>query len=118
MAANQKYKLEISQRVRVNLANPYPNLYFKAEVISEGSVDLSTTFQIQVKLTSLKRNLPCIVELSDRNLENMLIINKNAVLCDFDKFRSSTAEVFFEILPLKTGYIRIPEITLRQVDGR
>lgn len=109
--------LESQQKISLDLMNPNTNIGFKVLVSAPPEADLHSSFQVTVDVETLKKQ-PCLVHLSDRNLENMLIVDKNSVLCDFNRLTESTAKVTFEILPLKTGYLKIPDILVLSVDGR
>lgn len=106
-----------SQSIKIDLANPIAGLAFRVIVSAPSESELHTVFKVTVDVENL-RKLPCLVQMSDRNLENMLIIDKNSVLCDFDRLSSKSTQVTFEVLPLKTGYLKIPDILILPVDGQ
>ena len=117
LAETHTYKFEALQNFELDLVQPLSNLLFNVLVVAPREGELHQTFIVKVTVTSLKKNQPCLVQMSDRNLENMLIVNKNSVLCNFDKFATTTSVIDFEILPLKTGCLKVPDIMILPVIG-
>lgn len=112
-----KYQFNPNQTLKLNLVNPFKDLYFKITVTGDEAVDLHSTFLVKVEIISFKPEVPCLVLLSEKNLEDMIILNKSSVLCDFEAFSKNVQEIQFEILPLKTGNLKIPEVIISPMDS-
>ena len=116
MISEPKHRLDAKHVMTIDLLHTVSNLLFNLVVSSVQEIDIQSTFKINVKITSFGKNDSCLVQLSDKNLENMLILGKNSVLCDFSRSSSNIISITFEIILLRTGMIKIPEILVTPVD--
>lgn len=117
LAIEPEFSIASQQSLDIDLVQPLCNTAFRVVVTAPSETDLHSTFKVKVDLAALKPGIACLIQMSDRNLENMLIVDKNSVLCDFRKLASSQTSIDIEILPLKTGYLKVPEILVLPVDS-
>lgn len=106
--------LETTDLVSLDLAKSSSEEEVIVSVASDEQIELNSTFKITVSVESTKKAGIYLVRLCEEDFENLLLLSKTTSLCDFDS-DSNVQTLVFELLAIKTGLLKLPEITVTRL---